>query len=500
MLFFRTVGRIFLYVCIVSAMILAGATVPVVAQVPSNQTSSSSALPIDQQAQTLEVQQLTEQQLRDEKLRLERRRSEVETAIAEQESILAEAQSSITTLEDKIRELLSRQEQAPSETEVDPDDLVAENREVVTNEQLQTTIESANKGLSAAKEVELEAELELRTLQSNLQAIEESIERVDARLEEKTEEVREETNELRDTFLIGAAEYAAYIVSLVVLWIVVGVMQKRISAEPRFSPFVRRTINTVLIVVTILVTSVVLVYAFIGNLSLIITFFGFFSAALVVALQDFVSSFFAWLLIRAKNQFTESDVITVNTATGQITGQVVEIGLFRTGVKEKIGGDSPDNERFTGRLLYFPNNIILKNPVSNFNSDNRILWHQTDIRFRFGDDFPKIRDIINTVADDYFQMALQNRTRFLDNSKAVSKKYQPRVYTSLEEFGPKFTIWFPARVAHYREALQHITEGIMYQFYTHKIELGYPTRSLSKPESPTEFAEIANTGTADQNQ
>ena len=79
----------------------------------------------------------------------------------------------------------------------------------------------------------------------------------------------------------------------------------------------------------------------------------FFGAAIVVSLQHFISSFFAFLYIRGRGEFDISDIIRVNGAGGQFLGEVRKIGIFFTTLREV------DNElMFTGKIVSFPNNFV----------------------------------------------------------------------------------------------------------------------------------------------
>ena len=77
------------------------------------------------------------------------------------------------------------------------------------------------------------------------------------------------------------------------------------------------------------------------------------SAAIVVALQNYVSSFFSYMYIISSRQFEEGDIIRTGNPFMTANGVVRTIGMFFTTIKEV-----DDELMFTGKTISFPNNLI----------------------------------------------------------------------------------------------------------------------------------------------
>ncbi|MEI7477556.1 MAG: mechanosensitive ion channel domain-containing protein [bacterium] len=74
---------------------------------------------------------------------------------------------------------------------------------------------------------------------------------------------------------------------------------------------------------------------------------------MVVSLQNFVSSFCAYIYLTSTAQFEEGDIIKTGNPMMPVTGEVRRIGFFFTTIREV------DEELlFTGRISSFPNNLI----------------------------------------------------------------------------------------------------------------------------------------------
>ena len=232
----------------------------------------------------------------------------------------------------------------------------------------------------------------------------------------------------------------------------------------------------------LIATLLTLLIAFIGNLALLITSFGVFSAALVVALQDFVSSFFAWILIGFSRIYRVGDTISITTGKGVVTGVVTTIGLFRTIFKEKIGGLDADKEMMTGKILSFPNNLVLKESLTNFTRDNNVIWHSINLIITFESDHRKARDILENICKQQFQFAMDHEQQYFAGTYNT-KQYKPRVYMNIAGDGPSFTIWFATKVGFFRERLEKYSEAILDAFQKEGIELAYTTNRVILPEN-----------------
>ena len=245
-----------------------------------------------------------------------------------------------------------------------------------------------------------------------------------------------------------------------------------------------RVASSVIFVVASVVT---ILFAFVGNLSFLATSFGVLSAALVVALQDFVSSFFAWLMIKVKSQFRVNDIIQLNSNKGTFTGKVVELGFFRTSLKEKIGGNGLDKEFYTGKIISFPNNLILKEGAVNYTLDNKLLWHDIHVTITFESDYEKASLILKEISNQQFEYALDHKDTLLDDVFNLKSLYKPQLYMNIGSDGVEFTVWFACRVGLYRESLEEYSRLIMHKFKLADIHLAYRTsRIISTPGSSSQ--------------
>ena len=242
---------------------------------------------------------------------------------------------------------------------------------------------------------------------------------------------------------------------------------------------VSRLAKKILLITVLVLTVLTLLFAFIRNLTLLLGSFGLASAALVVALQDFVSSFFAWVMINSSKQYTIGDIIKLQpTAGDKVFGKVKEIGLFRTFVAEMEGGEMENKERDTGRIVSFPNNLFLRVSVTNYTQESKILWHNLNLTITFESSFDETEKVLHKIIENVFKKMVIGKKRFLENVKNTDK-YKPTMHISIDNSGPKFSIWFACQVGTYRDILEIFSKAILKEFGQNpNLDLAYPTRRV----------------------
>ena len=107
------------------------------------------------------------------------------------------------------------------------------------------------------------------------------------------------------------------------------------------------------------------------------------SLVLGFALQTPISSFIGWVYIILRNPYRVGDRIQVDV----FKGDVVEIGYLDTTLWE-FGGDYMTSDLPTGRLIRFPNSLVLSGAVYNY-SWNRFpyIWNEIPFHIAYESDF-----------------------------------------------------------------------------------------------------------------
>jgi len=437
-------------------VVLIGILTPLNQVLAQDGSTVDNSTPIQNQAQVVKIKQASETEIQNLITQIKTENESLSNEILTLKNQEIEQQSQVNNLSKNLKEFKTQS--------------------IDKNPNLKDDIEKTKQDLDQAQKDLLATKNELALKQAKFEANSKTLNDAQANLTQKKQEVKEEVNTLQQQIINFLGQFSLFI-SLILgywfAWQLIRFLNKKLVKNNIISGIIS-TLSTLL---AILATFATLLVAFIGNLTLLVTSFGVFSAALVVALQDFVSSFFAWILIRISRIYRIADTISITTGKGVVTGVVTSIGLFRTIFKEKVGGTELDNEKPTGKILSFPNNLVLKESVTNFTKNNNIIWHSFNVTITFESDHRKAKEILETICKEQFQYALDHEQQYFAGVFNI-KQYKSKVYMYIAADGPQFTIWFATKIGFFRDRLEKYSEEILDRFAKHNIELAYTTNRI----------------------
>jgi small-conductance mechanosensitive channel len=127
---------------------------------------------------------------------------------------------------------------------------------------------------------------------------------------------------------------------------------------------------------------------FSNQLSNIPVLIGLLGVGLGFALRELIQSLFGWAAISFGNLYQPGDRIKL----GGIMGDVMDIGPLTTTLMEC--GDWVKSDLYNGRVVYLPNNIVLREQVLNYSVDFPYLWDEIVIPVRSDCDYRLARQIV----------------------------------------------------------------------------------------------------------
>jgi small-conductance mechanosensitive channel len=332
-------------------------------------------------------------------------------------------------------------------------------------------LEKLNEANSTTKQEQIKS---IQAKEAKIGANKTAIEEIKTKIKTSQSDLTKEINSFQVDILAFVITVSRFIALIILYWVIVQLL-RLFMRRYILNESVRNTIALILVFAAIIATFITIFIAFAGNTTYLGPTLGVFSAAMVVALQDFISSFFAWVVIKARGPFTINDTIEIPTTNGRMKGVVTQIGFFRTRIKEKFGGDSPNSEQFTGEMIFFPNNLILKQGFRNSTFDNKMLWHSLEISITFESNFELARNIIEKISQTEFEYMLDHKDIYLDDVFNLKSFYRPRIYMELSDHGPKFIIWVACRIGMFREISEKIIGNILRDFKHRDVDLSYQT-------------------------
>lgn len=154
-----------------------------------------------------------------------------------------------------------------------------------------------------------------------------------------------------------------------------------------------------------IVASLIVVASFLfQNLYAAAVSFGLISLVLGFALQAPITSFIAWVYLVFRRSYLVGDRIQIKN----FRGDVIEISYLDTSILE-CSGDYLGNDRRSGRVIRFPNSLILKEEIINYSGpDVPFIWNETVVQVAYTSDLQFVEDCLLKAAVDDFSERYPN--------------------------------------------------------------------------------------------
>lgn len=210
-------------------------------------------------------------------------------------------------------------------------------------------------------------------------------------------------------------------VSLILLCgkIIEGIINKQAESEGDRHNLLR--ITRLLSIIFIIIVAASFMFQ---NLYAAAVSFGLISLVLGFALQSPITSFIAWLYIVFRRPYQVGHRIQING----IKGDVIEISYLDTTILE-CGGDYLGNDRRSGRIMHFPNSVILKEQVFNYSGPQmNFIWNETPIQVAFTSDLKFVERCLVDAAESDF------KERHPTLYKHRRLEWQPSVYFRVNKY------------------------------------------------------------------
>lgn len=122
------------------------------------------------------------------------------------------------------------------------------------------------------------------------------------------------------------------------------------------------------------------------------TILGLATAALTIALQDFIIAFLGWFVLVGKNGIHVGDWVEINGVGGEVT----EVRLFTTTLLET--GTLADKGLPTGRHITFMNGFAIRGKYFNFSTSGQWMWDEISVSLPENADIHRIVDSVHAAA------------------------------------------------------------------------------------------------------
>ncbi|MCA9370658.1 MAG: mechanosensitive ion channel [Candidatus Peregrinibacteria bacterium] len=206
-------------------------------------------------------------------------------------------------------------------------------------------------------------------------------------------------------------------------------------------------------------------------------------AGIAIALQDAVKDILGWFIIVQHRLFSRGHRISV----GDMTGEVVDLGLFRTTLLE-IGTSKPTKDPLavlerTGKMLSIPNHTYLTESVTNHTTTSDFVRAELRITVTFESNWRKAQEICKQIIDD---LTLEYVERDQKQSRyRMQMLYIPhrtagnQVYVDIAADGVELTLRFTVPIGERRPISSSIADMLLERINKEDdIHLAYTTQRI----------------------
>lgn len=212
----------------------------------------------------------------------------------------------------------------------------------------------------------------------------------------------------------------------------------------------RKAVNVLSYLMIIIV--VLFVYSDkLGNIGIAL---GLAGAGIAFALQEVITSIAGWINIVTTNSIRIGQRVKI----GDITGDIIDIGVLKTTIMEV--GDWVDGDLYNGRITDLSNSFVFKEPLQNYSADYPFLWDEISIPIRTESDFHLARKIFLGVVDEvcgvYAEKSELVWTKMTDKYKVEDADVKPLVTLKFDENWITFTIRYVVDYKKRRSTKDHL--------------------------------------------
>ncbi len=155
---------------------------------------------------------------------------------------------------------------------------------------------------------------------------------------------------------------------------------RKLMSRPSLDRRQTQTLRSILQLAIQVIGAVLILLVIFGMPKETPTILGLATAALTVALQDFLLAFLGWFVLVGKNGMHVGDWVEING----VGGEVVEVSLLHTILLET--GTLEDKGHPTGRRISFMNSFAIRGQYFNFSTTGQWMWDEISVTIPSSED------------------------------------------------------------------------------------------------------------------
>lgn len=259
--------------------------------------------------------------------------------------------------------------------------------------------------------------------------------RIDQAIAQTQEDIKEQVKQI---FSIIGAIIAVILIGFLAKFIV----KRYLNDNQRFY-----TINKFINVLNFIIIILILLFAYIENVSYLVTILGFASAGLAIAMKDMFMSLLGWCVIIGGGSAHVGDRIRVHYRENDYVGDIIDISLLRITIFEDVTYTTYSKNRRSGRIIFIPNNYIFTELIANYTHGGmKTVWDGIDVLLSFDSNHKKaiyiIKNIVRQYSRGYTDIARKQMNGLRDQYSIKNSNIEPRIFSFLEPYGMVISVWY----------------------------------------------------------
>ena len=244
------------------------------------------------------------------------------------------------------------------------------------------------------------------------------------------------------------------------------------------------TVNKAANFVFLTILVLVLLFAYIENVSYMVTVIGFASAGIAIAMKDWFMSLMGWWVIVIGGSIHVGDRVKFVRNGMQYVGDIVDISPLRMTMQEDVTLTSFTDNRRSGRIIFIPNNYIFTDMVANYSHAGlKTVWDGIDFTVTFDSNIPKAisiaKEVTKKYAKGYTDITRKQLNKLRSHYHIKNTNVEPRILSFIEPHGMVISAWYLTNAYATLTLRSKISLEIIQRLQEREdIEIAYPTQSL----------------------
>lgn len=287
------------------------------------------------------------------------------------------------------------------------------------------------------------------------------------------------TNQIKNQFFKALYIGVAVLISILLAFLLKLTLRKYILDVDRIY-----TASKVINFINITIIVLILLFAYMENVSYLVAIVGFASAGLAIAMKDLFMSVLGWFVIILGGSVHVGDRVRVVKEGCTYVGDVLDISVLRITLFEDVTLTSYMENRRAGRIIFVPNNYIFTTMFANYTHGGlKAVWDGIDFTITFDSNYKKAlkiaTDIGKKYAKGYTEMVRQQVHRMRDKYSLRNPNLEVRSYCMIEPNGLRISLWYQTN-SYATLALRSTISGeIIEQILKESdIHIAYPTTKV----------------------